>query len=68
MISSTTITVNSHWWGKHIECEVVIARVTDRDVSYAAVDGPFAGRAAVEVPRRLPADAEEEEAALTDQL
>jgi hypothetical protein len=43
MLQSITITVNSHWWGKHIECEVVITRVTDRDVSYAAVDGPFAG-------------------------
>ena len=43
MPTQPTITVNSRWWGKHIECQVVVARVTDRDVSYAAVDHPFAG-------------------------
>ena len=38
-----SITINSRWWGEHIRCEVMVTRVTDRDVSYAAVDGPFAG-------------------------
>jgi len=41
MTPSTTI--NSHWWGEHIQCEVMVTRVTPRDVSYIAVDGPFAG-------------------------
>lgn len=45
--SSTALTqpvaVNTHWWGEHIQCEVVVTSVTDREVSYAAVDRPFAG-------------------------
>jgi hypothetical protein len=43
MPQSTIITVNTRWWGEHIECEVTVTRVNDRDVSYRAVDGPFAG-------------------------
>jgi hypothetical protein len=41
--SITTVAVNSLWWGKHIQCEVIVTRVTIREVSYKAVDGPFAG-------------------------
>jgi len=34
---------NTHWWDDHIQCEVVVTRVTIRVVSYTAVDRPFAG-------------------------
>ena len=43
MPQSIAITVNTHWWGKQLQCEVKVTRVTDREVSYRAVDGPFAG-------------------------
>jgi len=43
MNQSLTITVKTHWWGKHIQCEVTVTRLTDREVSYAAIDRPFAG-------------------------
>jgi hypothetical protein len=38
-----SITLNSRWWGKHIQCEVIVTRVTIREVSYKSVDCPFAG-------------------------
>lgn len=38
-----SIAVNSHWWGKQIEKEVTVTRVTAREVSYSAIDRPFAG-------------------------
>jgi hypothetical protein len=31
------------WRGKQIEKEVMFTRVTDREVSYIAIDHPFAG-------------------------
>ena len=37
------ITVNSRLWAEHIQCEVIVTCVTIRDVSYTAVDHPFAG-------------------------
>jgi len=37
------ITVNSRWWGEHIQCKVTVTRVTTGEVSYAAIDRPFAG-------------------------
>ena len=43
MPQSTAITVNSRWWGEQIQCEIIVTRVTPREVSYAAVNGPFAG-------------------------
>jgi hypothetical protein len=41
--ASTTITVNSRWWGEHIQCDVIVTRVTDHEVSYRAIYHPFAG-------------------------
>ena len=38
-----SIAVNSHWWGKQIEKEVTVTRVTAREVSYSTIDRPFAG-------------------------
>jgi len=43
MATSTTIIVNSHWWGEHIQCELIVTRITAREVSYSAVGRPFAG-------------------------
>ena len=37
------ITINSHWRGKHTRCEVIITRVTLREVSYMAVDRTLSG-------------------------
>jgi hypothetical protein len=43
MTPAITITVNSRWWGKQIECEVRVTRVTLRTVSYIALDKTFSG-------------------------
>ena len=37
------IAINSRWWGKHIQCEIAVTRVADREVSYRAIYHPFAG-------------------------
>jgi hypothetical protein len=37
------VKVNTHWWGKHIQSEVIVTRVTIREVSYRAIYHPFAG-------------------------
>jgi hypothetical protein len=37
------ITVNSHWQGKKMQVEVVVTRVTIREVSYIALDKSVSG-------------------------
>jgi hypothetical protein len=43
MTPSTTITLHSHWRGKRNLVEVVVTRVTLREVSYIAVDCSISG-------------------------
>jgi hypothetical protein len=40
---SQPITLHSHWRGKRTHVEVVVTRVTARDVSYIAVDYSVSG-------------------------
>ena len=70
MPQSTAITVNIRWWGEHIQCEVIVTRVTPpRGVLRRCQRSVCWYYSAVEVLGRLPAPASaEEEAALTDQL
>jgi len=44
MTISTIITVNSRWWGEHIQCEVVVTRINDCSIWYASIDGAYAGQ------------------------
>jgi hypothetical protein len=49
MSQPTTITLDSHWRGKRTPVEVVVTRVTVREVSYIAVDCSVSGT----LPQRL---------------
>ena len=43
MPTRPTITLHSHWLGKQTQVEVVVTRVTVREVSYMAVDCSISG-------------------------